>query len=860
MKFGSNANGDAIADRAQERLNESLASQLPRLLGVLGFTYIVFFLVQKFSFAPPVWASAMWFNLATGLCFVSASFSVWRRPVSPHLAHPVVAAGAVLMVANILLRDYLNAGPPFISVLLVIGLAVTTRSARWFFGLTTGVAMVLAVVGAALLNSVNLAESAGVHGMALLVASLLFYLHHRNALQSEIRSIQLEHRTRELLAANKSLELQIEQHNIAVRQLAASEERYRHLVEFAPLPILIRRGEEIVFANQAVLKMLGLTSVEDILRRSAMEFVLPEDRDEFMKRYKRIEATGEVVTSEFFRYQRDDGRVIEVEVSSTGIQYEGQPARLVMGMDITGTRAAERQMRVLQTAADSSLEGIVLCDHRGYLTYLNDRGLELLGEPYREGVIGRHSSHYFERRTEARAVTNALMEGGSWLGETSVVTRQGLPRPVKLSAHLVRDRDGTPIALMGLFQDVSKEVSLRQRLIAERERAELASRTKSLFLSSMSHELRTPLNGVIGFSELLLSAAGEALDDRRMQYVGYIHRSGLHLLELISDLLDLGKIDSGALELKKGPIPVEALIRECFAMVDSVARDHNVSLCKEPCPKLCIEGDHRRCRQILLNLLTNAIYYGGAGSEVWVRISTASPGSIRIMVTDRGPGIAPDDVANIFDEFKRLEQTAQRNPDGSGIGLTLVKRLVTIQGGAIGVDTTLGQGSTFWFELPVSGQPSVEALDAVAEDSTESVGPFGQTLRVLVAEDNEANMFLIREFIAGLGHTMYEARDGQEAIDLALALRPDVILMDVSMPVMDGLAATRELRRKGGVFVDLPIVALTAHADGESIERSMEAGCTIHVTKPVHFATLGSVLKNYAPQKAGKGPVFGGPT
>jgi signal transduction histidine kinase/DNA-binding response OmpR family regulator len=377
-------------------------------------------------------------------------------------------------------------------------------------------------------------------------------------------------------------------------------------------------------------------------------------------------------------------------------------------------------------------------------------------------------------------------------------------------------------------------------LLIAKDSAESANREKSRFLSSMSHELRTPLNAIIGFTELINQNIAGPLNPKQREYVQYVEESGHHLLELITDLLDVSKIDAGAIELNSGPVSIDNMFDAASAMVreDIVAKNLKIIIPTDL--NLIIKGDQRRCLQILLNLLTNAVKYTPENGIIELKAFEYKNAYIKILVTDSGVGIDLKDQSSIFKEFHQVDPKRDGALGGSGIGLALTSRLVELHGGEIGVESTKDEGSTFWFTLPIFSEAknsdgSVELARALGSD-------LPGRRKVLVFEDSEVNIALIQGFF-GNAHEVKIAENGELGIEIARSFMPEIILMDTRMPIMDGIEATRILKSDDSLK-QIPIIGLSASTDAESVRACYEAGADGHIAKPIQFDELISTMKN----------------
>jgi CheY-like chemotaxis protein/nitrogen-specific signal transduction histidine kinase len=386
------------------------------------------------------------------------------------------------------------------------------------------------------------------------------------------------------------------------------------------------------------------------------------------------------------------------------------------------------------------------------------------------------------------------------------------------------------------------EASLHRLEVANAQLRE-ADQARSRFLSSLSHELRTPLNSILGFSDLMRGQYFGPLNEKQVGYVQQIEHSGKHLLSLINDLLDLARIDAGGMTVEATVIPTQDLLQSTVAMISTQFAEKRIMLETEVAPDTSdLLADPRRGKQVLLNLLSNAVKYTPEGGCVWVHARDDGESHVRVEVRDNGIGIDPAETERIFAEFHQADRVRDGQFGGTGIGLALSKRLVEIQGGRIGVESTPGEGTTFWFTLPSHGGGGDGSDEAEGERRRSRHALRGR--RILVAEDNEVNLSVLLDMLSLQEHEVTVARNGQEALELARSTNPELILIDIRMPVMDGLEATRRLRAMGE-FASVPIVALTASTGAEAEQEQLRAGITEHLAKPFRAEALFDVLQRH---------------
>lgn len=387
------------------------------------------------------------------------------------------------------------------------------------------------------------------------------------------------------------------------------------------------------------------------------------------------------------------------------------------------------------------------------------------------------------------------------------------------------------------------ERSNRELMLAT-EGAEKANRAKSEFLSSMSHELRTPLNAIIGFGQLLEGEVLRVEPERRREFAAHVVKAGRHLLALIDEILNLAKIESGRLALAMEPVPLAGVADDCRTLTESMAREHGIVVCYAVDREFMVLADPVRVKQVLLNLISNAIKYNRPGGQVHVDCEKPYPGHVRISVRDTGAGLHPAQLNALFQPFNRLGQ--EGGPEqGTGIGLVVTKRLVELMGGSIGVKSEPGIGSTFWIDLTLANAlanapaASTDASSQAAAGSTPMASDAGAPrASILYVEDNEASRKLVEAVLAARGGVrLLIATDGLSGVEMARRHRPDVILMDNNMPAMSGREAQAILRddpRTAGI----PVIALTANAMPDAAAASLAAGFFRYLTKPIDVAQL----------------------
>ncbi|MBL9076971.1 MAG: response regulator [Planctomycetes bacterium] len=404
---------------------------------------------------------------------------------------------------------------------------------------------------------------------------------------------------------------------------------------------------------------------------------------------------------------------------------------------------------------------------------------------------------------------------------------------------LLLDRERALHAVLATKNDELE--SANDRLRSAMTEAEAANQAKSAFLANMSHELRTPLTSILGFTDLLADPSYEP--EQHRLFLDTIRRSGRHLLEVLSDILDLSKLEADAVRIQAETCDANAMAAEVAAMLNDQARRRGLELRVEPfATRLGMLADPFRLRQILVNLVGNAIKFTKAGSVV-VQVQQAAPTQAQFRVVDTGPGIAPEAQKRLFQPFRQIDDSASRQHGGTGLGLAISRRLARAMGGDITVSSEPGRGSTFVLRLPTSSFPAAAADAAPAQAGSTTTGDLHG--RVLLVEDGPDNRRLLGHLLRRAGLDVAMAENGRDAVDLLLqdgASSFDLVLMDMQMPVLDGYEATQELRRHG---IRKPVVAITANALQGDRERCLAAGCDDFVSKPVDRGSLIATLRRW---------------
>lgn len=576
----------------------------------------------------------------------------------------------------------------------------------------------------------------------------------------------------------------------------------------------------------------------------------------------------------YLQLARDSHRMVDFEC--TLIDQQGEHRRwalhakpwqigdreylLLTGDDISKRHRMEQDLRAEQhrvsTYIDAMQTLLIICDRAGLITRINQQAQSLLQMPETQ-LLQRPISHIVpaHHRPQLEQQWQQLLRSEPTSISVEYPLQSSSGKQFIISwriTHVQIDSQGqTEFLLAGL--DITESVANRQALETANQRirealnqAEQANRSKSIFLANMSHEIRTPMSGILGAAELLLD---KNLDQEQRNYIDIIYKSSQSLLDIINDILDLSKIESGRLEVELIPFDLNHLMSELFQLFNDQARNKGITLVYQYQGELPTQwlGDAKRIRQILTNLISNAIKFTEHG-QVTMSVNghalNAPQYGINIAINDSGIGIANNKQEDIFSPFKQADSSTSRHYGGTGLGLTISRKLANAMQGEIAVQSQLGQGSTFTLTLPLIADHY--PLDVVAPSENHHNTPLRG--RVLLAEDNSVNQRVAAKMLQRLGLDYELANNGEQAVKAALAEPFDLILMDINMPIMDGIQATQHLRDMGGVLGQIPIVALTANAMLEDKQRCLEAGMNGFISKPIRLEQLREEIAKHVAQ------------
>ncbi|CAO1654243.1 histidine kinase [Parasphingorhabdus sp. NYA22] len=600
-------------------------------------------------------------------------------------------------------------------------------------------------------------------------------------------------------------------------------------------------------------------SVEQTLGWSVTKLLTENSLQTAEMEYLRL-ASGELDTLTLNQtFIRADGKERRVEVFLEAVRdemgrFEGATGNIRDVTEAISSRhALEKSEERFRRLAESAPVGFFQADAEGIIFYVSKAWRERVGLSEEE-VKGDGWMRALKDRTSYdmdEAFTGFNKPGDKCEREACHTTKDGEEIWVRTVNQAEFDIDNNIIGYVGVIVEITEQrraiAELRQRqseLREARDIAEAATEAKASFLANMSHEIRTPMNGVLGFAEMLSQSE---LDEQQAGYVSLIEESGKIMMALLNDILDISKIDAGLLALSPEPFELAHLLKSTCNMMLTAAGNHGLALkldYTENLPKF-IEHDKLRLRQILTNLIGNAIKFTESGSiTVKAEMSDDDNGKFRVSVIDTGIGIAEERQRSIFDEFVQAEHDTDRSYGGTGLGLAISSKLVEMMGGSISLQSTPGSGSTFCVEIPLNEcvDPRGEATRRANTDSQQSTLP-AVSRTILLVEDHEINRLLATAMLERMGCSVICADNGVRALEILTGdadqgLKFGLVLMDMQMPIMDGIECTKKIRQAGITAAQLSIVALTANAFSEDREACAAAGMQDHVSKPIQFNDL----------------------
>ena len=621
---------------------------------------------------------------------------------------------------------------------------------------------------------------------------------------------------------------------------------------------VLAMDRKITFANPAAVRILGSNSdriigrhIHDIIeyRDSADETI---SLDEWPI-YKGLGQRTAYKDIEAIFVRQDQSRVI-VGITSTPL-YRGDEVAgcLVVLRDITVRRQAEQDLLRINKAVESASDAIAIVDVTNRPIYHNKAFVRLFGYTVYELNAAGGPSIMCADPAVGSEVLDANQQGHSWTGEVEMLGSDGRAVQILLGADCITDEHGTTVGFVRIYTDITERKQAEEKLRKAKEAAEAGDRAKSDFLSTMSHEIRTPMNGVIGMTGLLMETP---LSPEQREYVSTIRTSGDCLLKIINDILDFSKIEAGKLELEAHPFDVRKCVDEVLELLKPNAVAKRIALERTISPDVppFVMGDVTRVRQILFNLVGNAVKFTHEGKiTLGVARDKAVDDRLQFFVRDTGVGIPNERIDSLFRPFSQADSSTTRKYGGTGLGLAITQRLVRLMNGRIWVESTIDEGSTFHFTIQAKEVSALEQARAERRPPSQRLAKLNQRLaetlpvRILIAEDNPVNQKLAVRVLEKMGYAADVAANGMEVLEALADKRYDIIFMDVQMPEVDGLEATRQIVAQWPPEKRPKIIAMTANALQGDREKCLAAGMDDYISKPICLEEIQAALERWSP-------------
>lgn len=555
--------------------------------------------------------------------------------------------------------------------------------------------------------------------------------------------------------------------------------------------------------------------------------------------------------------ERPDGTRISISSNSTQLRNSSGRVNgaITVMMDISDQARRAIDVQRLAAIVEGSEDAIISKTLDGRVTFWNSGAERIFGYTADE-MIGRSIASIvpFDLQEDERKIFAKLASGERIDHyETIRLAKDGRRICVSLTVSPLRDVSGAVIGASKVARDISArkvyEETLRQaNEVAEQARseAESANRAKTEFLAVMSHEIRTPLNGISGFIGLLTATTGLSAQQRR--YAELVRNANSALLTIVDDILDFSKVEAGQLDLELRPFAPSALINDTIAIVEPVATAKDIPITVAILGEVpeWLMGDHSRLRQILLNLLNNAVKFTEKGCitvNVSMQIGADGRERVHFSIADTGIGVPVEQQHNLFKHFSQADNSVSRRHGGTGLGLAICKRLVELMGGEIGIVSQSERGSTVWFTalmLAAAAPAPMPMTEPVLEEAVNA--------KILIVDDIDTNLEIVEAFLGGNGYQIDCVQSAFEAIHMAADKQYDLILMDIQMPVMDGIMATKRFRAMAAPVSQIPIIAMTGNVLPQQVRSFLEAGMNDHVGKPIERAKLCNVVRRWLPR------------
>ncbi len=621
-------------------------------------------------------------------------------------------------------------------------------------------------------------------------------------------------------------------------------EVFHSIVEGAPDPIIIQTAGKFAWLNPAACRLMGIRNPEDLIGKPFMGQVHPDYQD-IVGKWIQALTEGRIQEKALPEHKIIGVKGNEIWVKGTGkpLTFKGKSGCVVFVHDITESIITEKQLKLLSRSVEQSPVSIAITDIDGHIEYVNPAfekttgysREEITGKTMRVLKSGSHSREFYKE------LWAAILSGRNWSGELKNKKKNGEIYWEEASISPIFNQQGEIVNFVSVSEDITGSKMMVEHLIQAKEKAEENDRLKTAFLANMSHEIRTPMNAIMGFAEILKEPglAGKM----QKEFIDKIEKSGRRMLDTVNNLIDVAKIETGQVKMDISEADLNRRLEDIVALYRHWAEQKKLQLIlKEPVPSRYadLKTDHTKLDSILTNLIKNAIKFTGKGK---VEVGCTHKGVfLEFYVSDTGIGVPQNLQKRIFNRFERVETDDARFLEGSGLGLPISKAYVELLGGEIRVESERGEGSTFYFTIPLNQAEDQKVPETERKIPRKNGIPELKGGKIMIVEDDLFSLEIINYLLKKTGATVLVAKNGSEAVKEFDKENVDLVLLDIRLPEMDGYEVLKNLRAKNP---SIPVIAQTAYVMPEDIKKFREAGFTDYLAKPVGHDELFGMLGKY---------------